>query len=535
MFTLRSSFKHKSEHSVTHQSFNVTTLITYLFFSFSLRFEKDPMMDSKENDSDSDSSAIISSEEEEDLTAVYSVPLTGTDISTKIEDFKSFPIEGSIGNSDFDIPNSSLKTQGYDMVQRISSNSEDDKQVKRGKQQPTKRKIVKRLSKPSIGKDPKEKLIEDLMDHLGLVGDRLFTSMLKEEKYAAGSRLLNLLEEVTGGAILPLLDFTLKRDDVKKLANLKGLRSKELPANTCSCVKEEEEDVHDRISAAVADMKRTMDEKISAAVADMKRTMQGASGLTNHGVDDIVMEVNSPSSTEVLPSTAPLICSVCGDSALIGSPDPPACHTCINFFKMGFRGICRKGGKCEVTTATRAKCTACRYDKCMSAGMAPASRKRKADQPPIEDVSAPKLCVSNDGAGKEKIDEAWKEVRKSPYVIDSGMKIDQVSQCCTAASTYSDLSTVEQHKLTCSICLRLVVELVDKRNRILAKTPKTKEASPRKPKFWPNQNFSQKTLYPFWPKFSEYFHQIESQNMGFWPKHPHLAKKVFQPNRQKWT
>ena len=29
---------------------------------------------------------------------------------------------------------------------------------------------MKRLSKPSVAKDPKEKLIEDLMEHLGIAG-----------------------------------------------------------------------------------------------------------------------------------------------------------------------------------------------------------------------------------------------------------------------------------------------------------------------------------------------------------------------------
>ena len=73
---------------------------------------------------------------------------------------------------------------------------------------------------------------------------------------------------------------------------------------------------------------------------------------------------------------------------------PSACHTCVNFFEMGFRGRCRKGENCEVTKATRAKCTACRYDKCMSVGMVPGSRKRKAKDPLIEDVPVPKSYVS---------------------------------------------------------------------------------------------------------------------------------------------
>ena len=56
--------------------------------------------------------------------------------------------------------------------QKSNKASEDDKQVKSGRSETRKRKVVKRLSKPSVAKDPKEKLIEDLMDHLGIARDR---------------------------------------------------------------------------------------------------------------------------------------------------------------------------------------------------------------------------------------------------------------------------------------------------------------------------------------------------------------------------
>ena len=98
---------------------------------------------------------------------------------------------------------------------------------------------------------------------------------------------------------------------------------------------------------------------------------------------------------KVCPEAMPSSCVVCGDSVHVPpSSGPFACHMCVNFFEMGFRGRCRIGGNCKVTKAMRAKCTACRYDKCMSASMVPGSRKRKANAPLIEDVPALKLCVS---------------------------------------------------------------------------------------------------------------------------------------------
>ena len=45
-----------------------------------------------------------------------------------------------------------------------------------------------------------------------------------------------------------------------------------------------------------------------------------------------------------------LPCVVCEDIVRVPlNSGPSVCHTCVNFFEMGFRGRCRKIGNCEVT------------------------------------------------------------------------------------------------------------------------------------------------------------------------------------------
>ena len=300
----------------------------------------------------------------------------------------------------------------------------DDKQVKGAEPEPRrKRKLIKRLSKPSVAKDPTEKLIEDLMDHLGIAGDKTFNGMLKTEKDVAGTRLQNLLDEVSGGAIVPLL----KRDYVKKLANLKGFWDHELSSNSCplGCVKkeEEEDDVDARMSAAVADMEGTMqgENKDGGIISDDDVDMMGDSSSSTQQV--------LSSNTQVFPST-PLLCSVCSDSVLIRSTASPACHTCVNFFRIftkESRGQCRNGGNCVITKETRAKCVACRYDKCVSVGIiaAPTDTAMQqvvtADKIPLGDVD---IGTFNDGA-RIPIARSTPNNTKCKWVFESGKVCDE--------------------------------------------------------------------------------------------------------------
>ena len=348
--------------------------------------------------------------------------------------------------------NAELDRSAVRYRERTNNISED---ASNGKPNARKRKVIIRLSKPSVIKDPKEKLIEDLMKHLGIVRGKAFNGLLKKDKDAVGSRFRDFLEEVSGGAIVPLLNFTLKRDDVEKLANLKGLHSKEISTNNCGCVKKEEEDFDEKMSTADADMQRTMqgrngnvfDEDVDAdmakAVAAMQRAMQeqnAAGKIISDG--GIVMEpdsssttpalsynssVNSTSSTPILPTSAPLSCSVCGDRVLMRSTDPPACHTCDNFFRIfsrESRGECGNDRSCVITKETRAHCKACRYDKCVSVGMKVPMLK-DGDLKTVSDKDA-KTSVS------EKVVVEWagaqEEGTERRYFADEGQKSDADSE-----------------------------------------------------------------------------------------------------------
>ena len=210
--------------------------------------------------------------------------------------------------------------------------------------EPKRRKRIHRLSKPSVARDPIEKLGEDLMEHLGITGNRTFNGLLKTEKDDAGRRLKDILNVVSGGALVPLMSYTLDRDDVNKIANLKGLQKREFFLDQLGSVKKEEDD----------DEEEDIDERMAAAIADMQK-----------GEDN--MEVAAPAG-------APPLCAVCGDSASTPhlSAGPATCPTCFNFFRifrMEPRGRCRNAGKCPITKATRANCVPCRYEKCISVGV----------------------------------------------------------------------------------------------------------------------------------------------------------------------
>ena len=57
-------------------------------------------------------------------------------------------------------------------------------------------------------------------DHLGISEEISFTSMSEVEKGEVGSRLSGLLKEISGGALVPLLNSALNSEEVRKLASL---------------------------------------------------------------------------------------------------------------------------------------------------------------------------------------------------------------------------------------------------------------------------------------------------------------------------
>ena len=71
------------------------------------------------------------------------------------------------------------------------------------------------------------------------------------------------------------------------------------------------------------------------------------------------------------PSCSP--CPVCGDKISGFHYGIFSCESCKGFFKRTVQNkknyVCLRGAQCPVSIATRKKCPACRFDKCLKTGM----------------------------------------------------------------------------------------------------------------------------------------------------------------------
>lgn len=66
-------------------------------------------------------------------------------------------------------------------------------------------------------------------------------------------------------------------------------------------------------------------------------------------------------------------CPICGDKISGFHYGIFSCESCKGFFKRTVQNrknyVCLRGAACPVTVATRKKCPACRFDKCLQCGM----------------------------------------------------------------------------------------------------------------------------------------------------------------------
>lgn len=66
-------------------------------------------------------------------------------------------------------------------------------------------------------------------------------------------------------------------------------------------------------------------------------------------------------------------CPICGDKISGFHYGIFSCESCKGFFKRTVQNrknyVCLRGAACPVTVATRKKCPACRFDKCLKCGM----------------------------------------------------------------------------------------------------------------------------------------------------------------------
>jgi nuclear receptor subfamily 5 group A protein 3 len=66
-------------------------------------------------------------------------------------------------------------------------------------------------------------------------------------------------------------------------------------------------------------------------------------------------------------------CPICGDRISGFHYGIFSCESCKGFFKRTVQNrknyVCLRGASCHVAIATRKKCPACRFDKCLRVGM----------------------------------------------------------------------------------------------------------------------------------------------------------------------
>ncbi|KAK9511595.1 hypothetical protein O3M35_000222 [Rhynocoris fuscipes] len=100
----------------------------------------------------------------------------------------------------------------------------------------------------------------------------------------------------------------------------------------------------------------TLEDKFSSLTADM---VQHSTGLASPGISRQQL-INSP-------------CPICGDKISGFHYGIFSCESCKGFFKRTVQNrknyVCLRGSQCPVTIATRKKCPACRFDKCLNMGM----------------------------------------------------------------------------------------------------------------------------------------------------------------------
>ncbi|XP_014242707.1 nuclear hormone receptor FTZ-F1 beta [Cimex lectularius] len=100
----------------------------------------------------------------------------------------------------------------------------------------------------------------------------------------------------------------------------------------------------------------TLDDKYSSMTADL---LQHSTGLASPGISRQQL-INSP-------------CPICGDKISGFHYGIFSCESCKGFFKRTVQNrknyVCLRGSSCPVSIATRKKCPACRFDKCLNMGM----------------------------------------------------------------------------------------------------------------------------------------------------------------------
>ena len=115
------------------------------------------------------------------------------------------------------------------------------------------------LEKSDGGEQGEDKVIKDIRSFVGITDSTEFTHLSEGQQYEVGQRLNRLLFKMADGALVPLMNNTLTKNDVEKLASLKDCAIDATSHQGILCckvedVKKEEEDVDHLMANADADI-----------------------------------------------------------------------------------------------------------------------------------------------------------------------------------------------------------------------------------------------------------------------------------------
>lgn len=91
-------------------------------------------------------------------------------------------------------------------------------------------------------------------------------------------------------------------------------------------------------------------------------------------------------------------CPICGDKISGFHYGIFSCESCKGFFKRTVQNkknyVCLRGAACPVTIATRKKCPACRFEKCLNTGMKLEGTSRFTVINQCKELNATVICLS---------------------------------------------------------------------------------------------------------------------------------------------
>ena len=140
-----------------------------------------------------------------------------------------------------------------------------------------------------------------LREHLDVTNGFEFMSLSEGERNLIGQKLLLLLRDISNTALVPLLNYTLNYDQVKKLASLKGIHDDDNVTKNKSHQSEHKEEpdenvLQDAVKMEDPDYFSDTDEQMAAALSDIPQWIENQ--RVNHGSENSGGNLNSKSGAD---------------------------------------------------------------------------------------------------------------------------------------------------------------------------------------------------------------------------------------------